>query len=156
LDAYYQYNLWEYVCVCVDDLAIATKNPQQLIDSKLKAPPESRGYGYQIKGNCPLTFHLGCDYTRDKVGTLYSQPKKYITKMVESYERFFNEKPKFTSSPLEKGERPELDDSPILDATGKSIYLSVIGQLQWLIYLGQFDVAVAGLSTFRAQPVKVT
>ena len=84
-------NLWEYVCVYVDDLAIAMNNPQQLID-KLKAPPEKGGYGYQIKGDGPLTFHLGCDYTRDKVGTLYSQPKKYITNMVESYQRLFNEK----------------------------------------------------------------
>ena len=97
-----QYNIWEYVCVYVDDLAIAMKNPQQLID-KLKAPPEKGGYGYQIKGNVPLTFHLSCDYTRDnKDGTLYSQPKKYITKMVESDEKLFNEKLKFASSPKRK------------------------------------------------------
>ena len=135
------------------------KNPQQLIDM-LKAPSEYEVYGYHISGNGPLTFHLGCDYTRDKNNTLYFLPKRYIAEMVESYERLFNKNPKFASSPLEKGDHPELDDSPILNATGKSIYLSVIGQLQWLISLGQFHVAVAvaDLSTPPPTPrfVKVT
>ena len=66
----------------------------------------------------------------------------------------FKEKPKFASSPLEKGDHPELDDSELLGPEGVTQYMSLMGQLQWLISLGRFDVssAVAGLSTFRSAP----
>ena len=74
--------LWEYICVYVDDLCLAMKDPKTFID-KLKAPPKDGGNGYQIKGDGPLTFHLGCDYIRDKDGTLRAEPKKYIAKMLE-------------------------------------------------------------------------
>jgi hypothetical protein len=147
-------NIWEYICVYVDDLALAMKDPKSFI-GKLKAPPKDGGHGYQIKGDGPLTYHLGCDYIRDtEDGTLRAEPKKYIAKMVESYERLFKEKPKFFNSPLEKGDHPELDDSPLLEPEQVTEYLSLMGQLQWLISLGRFDVssAVTALSTFRSKP----
>ena len=79
-------NLWEYICVYVDDLALALamKDPKTFID-KLKALPKDGGHGYQIKGDGP--FHLGCDYIGDKDGTFRAEPKKYIAKMVEAYEK---------------------------------------------------------------------
>jgi hypothetical protein len=82
------------------------------------------------------------------------QPKKYIAKMIESYERLFQLKPKYVSSPLEKGDHPELDDSPLLDAPEISTYMSLIGQLQWLITLGRFDImqATVSLSSFHSLP----
>jgi len=83
--------LWEYICVYVDDLALAMKDPKSFID-KQKALSEDGGHGYQIKGDGLLTFHLGCDYIRDKDGTLRAEPKKYIAKMLESYERMYKEK----------------------------------------------------------------
>jgi hypothetical protein len=146
-------NSWEYFCVYVDDLALAMRAPKPFID-KLKAHPKDGGHGYQIKGDGPLTFHLGCDYIRDKDGTLRAEPKKYIVKMVESYERLFKEKPKFYNSPIEKGDHPELDDTALLGPEQVTEYLSLMGQLQWLISLGRFDVssAVTGLSTFRSKP----
>ena len=79
-----------------------------------KALPEDGGHGYQIKGDGLLTFHLGCDYIRVKDGTLRAEPKKYIAKMLESYERMYKEKLKYYNSPLEKGDHPELDNSPLL------------------------------------------
>ena len=103
---YDEIGLWEYVCVYVDDLAIAMKDPNSFI-AKLKALPEDGGHWYQIKGDGPLSFHLGCDYIRDKAGTLRAEPKKYIEKMLETYARMYIEKPKFYSSPLEKGNHPE-------------------------------------------------
>ena len=74
--------------------------------------------------------------------------------MLETYTRMYNEKPKFYSSPLEKGNHPKLDDSALLDPDQVSQYLSILGQLQRLISLGRFDVssAVAGLSTFYSAP----
>ena len=145
--------LWEYICVYVDDLALAMLDPKSFI-IKLKALPEEGGHGYQIKGDGPLSFHLGCDYVRDRDGTLRAEPKKYIAKMLETYERLYNAPPKHYSCPLEKQDHPELDTSPLLEPEQVSEYLSLMGQLQWLISLGRFDVssAVAALSTFRSQP----
>ena len=41
---------------------------------------------------------------------------------------------------LEKNDPPELDDTELL--TGESIqhYLTMVGQLQWLVTLGRFDI----------------
>jgi hypothetical protein len=74
--------------------------------------------------------------------------------MVESYTRLFKEKPKYFNSPLEKGDHPELDETPLLEPEQVTEYLSLMGQLQWLISLGRFDVssAVTGLSTFCSAP----
>ena len=76
--------------------------------------------------------------------------------MIESYERMFGEKPRYFNSPLEKGDHPELDDTPLLDPEQVTEYLSLMGQLQWLISLGRFNVssAVSGLSTFHSKPCK--
>jgi hypothetical protein len=38
--------------------------------------------------------------------------------MVEQYERFFGTKPKEYTSPLEKGDHPEIDTSEFLDSDG--------------------------------------
>ena len=74
--------------------------------------------------------------------------------MIESYKRIYKEQPKFYNSPLEKGDHPELDDSPLLEPGQVTEHMSLMGQLQWLISLGRFDVssAVSGLSTFCSKP----
>ena len=145
--------IWEYVCVYVDDLAIAMVDGKDFLD-KLKKDPKDGGHGYHLKGDGPLSYHLGSDYTRDKDNTLVIQPKKYIAKMLESYETIYGEKPKQVSCPLEKGDHPELDTSELLGQKDVTTYMSLIGQLQWLITLGRFDVmsAVVALSTFRSAP----
>jgi len=57
-------------------------------------------------------------------------------------------------SPLDKGDHPEIDDSPLLDEDDIAKYQSMIGACQWLISLGRFDIAAAivSLSRFRAAP----
>jgi hypothetical protein len=43
-----------------------------------------------------------------------SSPKKYIDKMVNDYERMFNEQPKTTyHSPSNKGDHPEMDKQTV-------------------------------------------
>jgi hypothetical protein len=59
-------NIWEYVCVYVDDLAIAMENPQPFLN-KLQDPENS--YGYKLKSVGPIEFHLGCDFGHDPDGT---------------------------------------------------------------------------------------
>ena len=67
---------YEYLAVYVDDLAIAAKDPQAFCNVKLK------GVG-------PLEYHLGCTYKKDPDGTLAADPRRYVNKILESYERMF-------------------------------------------------------------------
>jgi hypothetical protein len=142
-------DVYEYVAVYVDDLAIAMKNPQEFIDDL------TTKFKFKLKGTGPISFHLGMNFTRDKDNTLCISPLKYIEKMVATYERMFGEQPKQNvTSPLEKGDHPELDTSELLDSQGISMYQSLIGALQWVISIGRFDVhtAVMTLSGFRVAP----
>jgi hypothetical protein len=67
---------------------------------------------FKLKGTGPITFHLGMDFTRDNDGTLCISPTKYIEKLVKNYEKSFGMKPSQNmTSPLEKGDHPELDSS---------------------------------------------
>ena len=149
---------YEYIAVCVDDLMIASRDPQKIIN-ELQAKP----HNFKLKGIGPVDFHLGCNYFREEDGTLCVGPKKYITRMEASYKNHFGSNPsqkvqspleKGDQSPLEKGDHPELDDSPLLDEDGIVKYQSLIGTLQWTITLGRFDVATAvmTMSGFRAAP----
>ena len=63
----------------------------------------------------PLSYHLGCDYHQDADGTLCSVPKRYIDQMINGHVQMFGWNPKEASSPLERGDHPELDTSPELD-----------------------------------------
>ena len=105
-------NLYEYITEYVDDLCIAAQDPKEIINIlKLK-------YKLKVKGDGPLTYHLGADYYQDPDGTMVSQPKKYIEKLKETYVRLFNTEPsKGLQTPLEKNDHPELDTSDILEGT---------------------------------------
>ena len=99
--------------------------------------------------------HLGNDYFRDDDGTLCVGPKKYIEKMAVEYQRLFGTTPsRKYSSPLDKNDHPELDESPLLDNEGICKYQSLIGTLQWTITLGRLDIATAvmSMSSFRVAP----
>ena len=56
--------------------------------------------------------------------------------------------------PLDKNDHPELDTSEILEGDMAAKYLTMVGQLQWLVTLGRFDIRaqVATISRFRAAP----
>jgi hypothetical protein len=141
---------YEYIASYVDDLAIASRNPQAIIDALEGAPNN-----FKLKGTGPMTFHLGCDYFRDADGTLCVGPRTYIDRMIAQYEALFGCKPKQNvSSPLEKNDHPELDDSELLDEDDIIKYQSLIGVLQWAITLGRFDIgtSVMTMSGFRVAP----
>ena len=140
---------YEYIAVYVDDLCIAAEFPSAIIQIfKSK-------YHLKVKGDGKLTYHLGADYFEDPDGTFVSQPKKYIDKLADTYKRLFNEDPpKGYKSPLDKNDHPELDTSEILEGDMAAKYLTMVGQLQWLVTLGRFDIhaQVATMSRFRAAP----
>ena len=118
-------NGYEYIATYDNDLCIAAQDPGQIIqilkeDCKLK-----------IKRDGPLNHHFGVDYTRDKDKTQVCQPKKYIDRLLESYQLMFKQDPpKNMRILMDKNDHPELDDTELL--TGKMIqhYLTMIGQLQ--------------------------
>ena len=141
---------YEYIAVYVDDLAIAAKDPQAFCNELKKK------YNLKLKGVGPLEYHLGCTYKKDPDKTLAADPRRYVNNILESYERMFKEKPRKSRPPLEGGDHPELDTSELCDEHQTKQFQTLIGQLQWLISLGCFDIAVhvMSLSRFRAQPRK--
>jgi hypothetical protein len=143
-------DVWEYVAVYVDDLAIAMRDPEWLISALSSTP-----YDFKLKGSGPIKFHLGMQFSRDKHGVLCLESAKYLQKMVDTYATHFGTKPKQVyHSPLEKGDHPEMDASHILDSDKTQLYQSLIGALQWIITIGRIDVmsAVVTMSAFRAIP----
>ena len=144
-------NHYEYIAVFVDDLCIASRDPQSIINELSDPNGEHR---YQFKGVGPITYHLGGNFKRDKDGTLAYSAQSYIEKTVDAYERIYGEKPKEYSCPLEPDDHPELDTTPEMGPDGQQKYQSLIGQLQWAISLCRFDiqVAVMSLSRFRTAP----
>ena len=140
---------YEYIAVYVDDLCIAAESPSAIIQIfKSK-------YHLKVKGDGKLTYPLGAYYFEDPDGTFVSQPKKYIDKLGDTYKRLFNEDaPKGYKTPLDKNDHPELDTSEILEGDMAAKYLTMVGQLQWLVTLRRFDIhaQVATMSRFRAAP----
>ena len=127
---------YEYIAVYVDDLAIAAKDPKAFCNELKKK------YNLKLKGVGPLEYHLGCTYKKDPDGTLAADPRRYVNKILESYERMIKEKPRKSRPPLEGGDHPELDTSELCDEHQTKQFQTLIGQLQWLISLGRFDIAV--------------
>ena len=63
---------YEYIARYVDDLAIASKDPQKIIDALTET------YKFKLKGTGPLKYHLGLNYYRDEDGVLCASPTKYL------------------------------------------------------------------------------
>jgi Reverse transcriptase (RNA-dependent DNA polymerase) len=80
--------LYEYIAVYVDDLLIAARNPGEITWML------ENTHKFKLKGVGLLTYHLGCDYIRDKDGTLCYGPCKYIGKLMDQYENMVGSKPK--------------------------------------------------------------
>jgi hypothetical protein len=90
-----------------------------------------------LKGTGPISFHLEMDFTRDEDNTLCISTTKYIDKLVKNYEKLFGMKPSTSvTSPLEKGDHPELDTSELCTTEQITQYQSMIGALNGLLQLG--------------------
>ncbi len=111
---------YEYIAVYVNDLLIVSKDPQGIIDLLTKE------HNFKLKGTRPMSFHLGCDFFRDEDGVLCYAPKKYIEKILDNYRRLFGTNPKEASSPLTKGDHPELDTFPLLEYEDIQVYQSLV------------------------------
>lgn len=145
-------DVWEYIGVYVDDLAIVSRNPKTIIDT-LTGP----AYNFKLKGTGTIAYHLGMDFYRDNDGTLVLSASKYIDKMMDSYYRIFGTKPSTVyRSPLEPNDHPELDASELLDDEWHQKYQSMVGQMQWAVSIGRIDIttAVMTMSSYSSAPRK--
>jgi hypothetical protein len=140
--------VYEYIAIYLDDLCIVAIDPKKIIYLLTEK------YLYRLKGSGPIEFHLGCDYFRDSDKILCYAPKRYIEKMIAAYKGTFGTNPKEETSPLVKGDHPELDDSEELGAEGIKQYQSMIGAMQWAVSLGRLDIttAVMTMSGYRVAP----
>ena len=78
---------YEYIAVYVDDLIIASKDPQGVIDMLTVT------HKFKLKGTGEMTYHLGCGFERVD-GILYITPKQYVERMIQAYQEMFGEQPK--------------------------------------------------------------
>jgi len=69
---------YECIAVHVDDLMIASKDPDSIIKILMEK------YHFKLKGTGPTKFHLGCDFFRDEEGVLCYAPKKHIEKILRT------------------------------------------------------------------------
>ena len=105
-----EHDIYEYVAVYMDDLAIAMKDCDTFI-SILQDK-----YKFKLKVTGSITYHLGMDFLRDEDKTLCMAPCKYIEKICGLFERIFRHKSKKNYTlPIKKNDHPELDTSQLLD-----------------------------------------
>ena len=138
--------IYEYVAIYVDDLLIAFDCASDFIHT-LK-----RKHNLKIKGEGPLKYHLGCDYHMDPDCTLVAQPQKYISKILDSFHQMFpGESLPQIKSPLDKNDHPELDNSELASDDLITKFMCMVGQLQWAVTLGRYDILahVMSMSRFR-------
>ena len=102
------WDVYEFVCVYVDNFLAAMKNPKEFLD-KLQAEP----YSYKLKCVEEPKYHLGGDFFRDSDGTLCYGAQTYIKRLTHDYAQLFGEEPKKAMSTLPSGYCPELDMSEL-------------------------------------------
>ena len=139
---------YDYICTHVDDFKIIAKDCKQYMEALKKV--------YIIKNEGPPDYYLGNNY--DQVSgngkdTTYIGCKTYVSEAINRLERLFGTLSK-KKSPMDKGDHPELDDSPLLDSEGIQTYQMLMGMAQWIVLIGRWDIgfAVNSLSRFNACP----
>ena len=148
-------NLWykdmgthyEYIATYVDDLMIASKNPQQII----KELEED----YLLKGVGEPQYYLGGDVVVlddqwKKHGIKYALGSHtYLGNVIPKLEKLVGKTIGTYSSPMLTDYHPELDESDFLNQEDASKYRSFIGSLNWAITLGRFDIQYAASTLAR-------
>ena len=142
---------YEYVATYVDDLIIASKDPQKIV-------AEIEQY-YILKGVGKPDFYLGADFStikgpyNEKGETPTWSAKTYLKNVCEKIERLVGPLRSY-SHPMDPTYRPELDNTDLLGADDIAKFRMLIGSGQWVISLGRFDVQypVTMLARFSMAP----
>ena len=148
---------YEYIATYVDDLLIASKDPQAVIEALKKV--------YVLKGVGVPEYYLGANILetpvewKDEPIDWIITAKTYTKNVISKFEELMGEgKSTYTfaeyKTPMDKDYHPELDDSPLLNAEFHSRYRSMVGSLNWTITIGRFDIqyAVTTLARYSHAP----
>ena len=131
----------ERIAVCVDNLLTTSKHPKGL------ACVLANKHKFKLKGTYPESCHLDFDFGRDDDGTLRFSPRKHVDKIIDCHASMFGSTPKLNvMSPLEKGDRPELEASDRLDQDFMQKYQSLAGFVQFAASLGGLDASTVVLT----------
>ena len=142
---------YEYLAVYCDDILVAGKDPKALLDEIQKI--------YTLKGVGMPDYFLGAEFGRingeftERGVTSTWSAKTYLKNVIDRFERLLGNLRTYTC-PMDPDYHPELDDSPMLGPTDKSMFRSLIGSAQWAITLGRMDItyAVSMLSRYNMAP----
>lgn len=141
---------YEYMAHYVDDLLIFSKDPMKIMD-ELKED-------YALKSVGVPEYFLGGDieeldpsWHKEGIKTSLSA-KTYAHNIVEKFEKLFQSEFRKYKTPMSEEYHPEIDESPLLDASDISVYRGLIGSANWMITLGRFDIAYAVVSLARYSP----
>ena len=91
----------------------------------------------------------------DPDGTLVAQPKTYISKIPDSFhQKFTGESLPQVKCPLDKNDHPELDNSEQASDDLITIFMCMVGQVQWAVTLDRYDILahVMSMSRFMLAP----
>ena len=109
-------------------------------------------------GDCFVCIYLVCQCDGLELGRRNRRiTVRGVAVRINTYHSMFKQNPpKNMRTPLDKNDHPELDDSELLKGDSIQHYLTMIGQLQWLVTLGRFDIhaQVTTMSRFRSAPRK--
>ena len=80
--------------------------------------------------------------------------KTYIQNTVAKFEKDLQHSLRVSKIPMTEGLHPELDDTPLLDASLTTKFRAIVGSLNWIVTLGRFDVMYATntLARFSMHP----
>ena len=161
---------YEYVATYVDDILAFSRDPMKIIneiqdDYVLKGIGTPEYYlggdfhstkdlsNMQEVGHDEQVKHLTHHWLKHGIKTAFSA-QTYIENSLKKLEDMMGKQFSTYNTPMAEAAHPELDDSPLLDATDHSKFRSLIGCANWLVTLGRFDIAysVNAYSRFSMQP----
>ena len=147
---------WEYVLLYVDDCLCVSNRAESILQNEI-------GKYFYLKEESigDPDIYLGNKLRKVTLSNGASawsfSSSRYVQEAVanvESADKGKENIPKKATAPFPSGCRPELDTSPVLDATEASHYQSLIGILRWIVELGRIDIAceASTMASFQAMP----
>jgi len=146
---------WEYVLCYVDDVLVISHNPKSVMNFL------NTHYTLKPASVMEPKDYIGAEIRKYRIGHDHAwaaSSDTYIKRAIDNVERelkWVNQTlSKKANTPLSNGYRPELDQSPELDAKRTNYYQGLIGVLRWSVELGRIDimVAVSMLSRYLVNP----
>lgn len=154
------FKYWSYLFVYTDDILVVDHDPKTVMTylaSRYTLKPGSVGEPTTYLGAQISKFYIeGADNPEKPRWAMSSE--KYVKQAVADVEtelgKIDQRLPTKVTTPLSQGYRPELDQSPELDARRGQYFQSLIGVLRWICELGRLDilVAVSMLSRYVVSP----